>query len=142
MIANAMAAAPALINPRNKKMPPMNSSVSSILLLFMSSDFSGCSVELLGSTKIVGLWQFGQVTFWPKIFDTVFALSMNESVSNSILTPQFEHSHLVIMFPFEAGRNWKGKGVQPAHPVRGLQHPVEECTQPHARLGVSVARSF
>lgn len=38
--------------------------------------------------------------------------------------------------------NQKGKGVQPAHPVRGLQRPVEECTQPHARLGVSVARSF
>jgi hypothetical protein len=26
--------------------------------------------------------------------------------------------------------------VQPAHPVRGLQHPLEECTRPHARLGV------
>src|SRR6267378_708165 len=30
---------------------------------------------------------------------------------------------------------WKEKGVQPAHPVRGLQRPVEECTKPHAHLG-------
>jgi hypothetical protein len=29
----------------------------------------------------------------------------------------------------------KKKGVQLAHPARGLQHPFEECTQPHAQLG-------
>ena len=29
------------------------------------------------------------------------------------------------------------KACSHTHPARGLQHPLEECTQPHARLGVS-----
>ena len=39
-------------------------------------------------------------------------------------------------------RRREEKGVQPAHPARGLQHPVEECTRPHARFGRERGKGF